>query len=52
MSPVRTHFCTLVARFQGGVSWPTKYGTNGTMPAPTNNRFGSSYSSEALDTIG
>jgi len=24
MSPVRTHFCTLVARFHGGVSWPRK----------------------------
>src|SRR4051794_40175756 len=50
MSPVRTHFCTLVARFHGAVSWPRKYGLNGTMPALTNSRFGSSYSRGELGT--
>ena len=33
MSRVRTHFCTLVARWYGGVCCPVKYGMNGTMPA-------------------
>src|SRR5919107_1284775 len=50
MSRVRTHFCTLVARLNGGVSCPMKYGTNGTMPALTNSRLGSSNSSGALGT--
>src|SRR5207342_1935989 len=50
MSRVRTHFCTLVARRYGGVSWPRKYGLNGTMPALTNSRVGSSYSSGELGT--
>jgi hypothetical protein len=42
MSSVRTHFWTLVARVKDGVSWPVKYGLNGTMPALTNNSVGSS----------
>ena len=32
MPPARTHFCTDVARTYAGVSSPTKYGLNGTMP--------------------
>src|SRR5262249_11744915 len=43
-------FCTLVARGYGAVCWPTKYGTNWTMPALTNSRFGSSNNSGALGT--
>src|SRR3954453_15471276 len=50
MSVVRTHFCTLTARSHFGVSWPRKYGLNGTMPAATNSRVGSSRISEALGT--
>ena len=50
MSRVRTHFCTLVARVNAGVSWPRKYGLNGTMPALTNSRLGSSWTSGALGT--
>src|SRR5258706_6547941 len=41
MSGVRMHFCTETARAYGGVLWPTKYGTNCTMPALTNRRLGS-----------
>ncbi len=26
MSGVRTHFCALVIRWEGGVRWPRKYG--------------------------
>jgi hypothetical protein len=50
MSPVRTHFCTLVAVGYGGGASPRKYGLNCTMPALTNSRFGSSRISEALGT--
>jgi hypothetical protein len=51
MSGVRMHFCTLVARLYGGVRWPRKYGTNCTMPALMNSRFGSSMAgSGALGT--
>src|ERR1700712_4007700 len=50
MSGVRMHFWMLVARVQGGVCWPTKYGTNCTMPALTNNRLGSSNGSGTLGT--
>src|SRR5690606_36838950 len=39
---VRTHFCALVIRGDGGVRWPRKYGLNGTMPALTSSRVGSS----------
>src|SRR3954467_12858976 len=42
MSGVRMHFCTLTARAYGGVRWPRKYGLNGTMPALTSSRVGSS----------
>src|SRR5690606_41663205 len=37
--------CCLTRRsydLNGGVAWPTKYGTNCTMPALTKSRFGSS----------
>src|SRR5437763_14534981 len=51
MSPVRTHFCTLVARGYGGGTSPRKYGLNWTMPALTNRRVGSSRISEALGTL-
>src|SRR3954470_9172356 len=50
MSPVRTHFWTLVARLYGAGASPRKYGLNGTMPALTNSRLGSSSSREALGT--
>src|SRR4029453_19431233 len=50
MSRVRTHFCTLVARVNCGVSCPRKYGLKGTIPALTNNRLGSSCTSGALGT--
>ena len=50
MSKVRTHFCTLVARGNGGFSWPRKYGLNGTMPATVNSSVGSSLISEADGT--
>src|SRR3954451_1379708 len=50
MSSVRMHFWTLVARGQGAACWPMKYGTNCTMPAATNSRFGSSKGSGALGT--
>ena len=42
MSAVRTHFCALVARRNGGASWPRKYGLNGTIPALTSSSVGSS----------
>ena len=41
---------TLAARSNGGVSAPVKYGLNGTMPALTNSRVGSLYSSGADGT--
>ena len=44
------HFCTLTARCQGGVCWPLRYGTNWTMPALMNNKFGSSNGSGAEGT--
>ena len=48
---VRRHFWTLAARDHGGRRWPRKYGTNCTMPALTNSRFGSSIAgSGALGT--
>ena len=50
ISSVRTHFWTLVARRNGGVCSPRKYGLKGTMPALTNIRFGSSRISGALAT--
>ena len=42
MSIVRTTFCTLVTRGAGGGRSPRKYGFNGTMPAFTSSRVGSS----------
>ena len=51
MSRVRTHFCTLVARVNAGVSWPRKYGLNGTIPALTNSRLGSSTSGALGTTV-
>ena len=42
MSGVRTHFCALAARGNGGTRWPRKYGLNGTMPALTSSSVGSS----------
>src|ERR1700712_2542991 len=50
MSSVRTHFCTLVARGNGGVDCPRKYGLNGTIPATVNSRVGSSLIREADGT--
>src|SRR3954469_16182142 len=50
MSRVRTHFCTLVARFHGGGFSPRKYGLNGTMPALTSSSVGSSAISDADGT--
>ena len=50
MSRVRTHFCTEVALLYGGVTSPRKKGLNGTIPAFTNNRFGSSAIKEAEGT--
>ncbi len=41
MSTVRKHFCTEVARAQGGTSSPTKKGLKGTMPAMVNRTVGS-----------
>ena len=41
LPPARAHFCTLTARLYGGVSSPTKYGLNGTMPATVNMIVGS-----------
>src|SRR3954466_4171755 len=40
----------LVARGHGAACWPMKYGTNCTMPALTNSRFGSSNGSGTLGT--
>ena len=37
----RTHFCTVVARGNGGTCSPRKYGLNGTIPATVNSRSGS-----------
>src|SRR5699024_2100906 len=48
MSSVRTHFWIDVAVENSGVSWPRKYGLNGTIPALTNSRLGSSRTSDAL----
>jgi len=42
MSGVRTHFWQLVARRNGGVCWPRKYGLNGCIPAFTSSKVGSS----------
>ena len=50
MSPVRTHFCTLVARGNGGVVWPRKYGLNGAMPAMVNSTVASWLISDADGT--
>ena len=50
MSKVRTHFCTEVARAYGGVTSPKKNGLNGTMPAFTNSKFGSSAIKDADGT--
>ncbi len=50
MSGVRTHFCTLTARSYGAVSWPRKYGLNGTIPAATNRSVGSSRINDADGT--
>jgi len=50
ISRVRTHFCTDVARTYGGVTSPRKKGLNGTMPAFTNNKFGSSAINDADGT--
>ena len=50
MSGVRMHFWMLVAVAYGGVRCPRKYGTNWTMPALTNSRFGSSRITDALGT--
>ena len=44
------HFWMLVARGNAGCCWPMKYGTNCTMPALTNSRFGSSKGSGTLGT--
>ena len=41
MSTVRKHFCTEVARGQGGTSSPRKNGLNGTIPAMVNSTVGS-----------
>src|SRR5699024_12239555 len=51
MSPVRTHFWMLVARGYGAGTSSRKYGLNCTIPALTNNRFGSSRISDALGTL-
>jgi hypothetical protein len=50
MSGVRTHFWQLVARLNGGVAWPRKYGLNGCIPAFTSSNVGSSAISEADGT--
>ena len=50
MSSVRTHFWTDVARSYGGVTSPKKNGLNGTIPALTNKRFGSSAIKDADGT--
>lgn len=50
MSSVRTHFCTLVARENCGLTSPRKYGLNGTMPALTSSRVGSSATRDADGT--
>src|SRR5215475_5385567 len=42
MSGVRTHFWQEVARRNGGVCWPRKYGLNGAIPALTSSSVGSS----------
>ena len=47
---VASLFWTLVAVSYGGVRWPRKNGTNCTIPALTNNRLGSSRTTEALGT--
>src|SRR5689334_7718736 len=52
MSRVRTHFWMLVARLHGAGSSPRKYGLNGTMPALTSSRVGSSAIRLALGTTG
>ncbi len=41
LPPARTHFCELTAVGNGGVSSPTKYGLNGTIPATLNRTVGS-----------
>ena len=38
MSLARKHFCTDVARENGGAVWPRKYGMNCSMPAPVSSR--------------
>lgn len=50
ISNVRTHFCTDVARTKGGLTSPRKYGLNGTIPALTKSRFGSSAIKDADGT--
>lgn len=50
MSRVRTHFCTEVARSYGGLTSPKKNGLNGTIPALTSKRFGSSAIKDAEGT--
>ena len=41
LPPARAHFCTSVARRNGGTSSPMKYGLNGTIPATVNSTVGS-----------
>src|SRR6476661_467908 len=50
MSPVRMHFCTLVALVYGASSRAVRYGMNGTMPATVNSRDGSLETREAEGT--
>ena len=50
ISKVLTHFCTEVARTKGALTSPKKYGLNGTIPAFTNRRFGSSAIKDADGT--
>ena len=50
MSGVRMHFWALVARRNGGLAWPRKYGLNGCIPAFTRSRVGSSAITDADGT--
>src|SRR6266540_1053001 len=50
MSPVRAHFCTLVARLNSGTASPRKYGLNWFMPALASSRLASAGISELEGT--
>src|SRR5690606_11671665 len=50
MSGVRTHFCALVIRGDGGVRWPRRLGLNGIQQSLTGARVGASATRLAVGT--